>query len=90
MVDADVGSAIVGSYDVGSPVSVKKIPLEYLFGGCDTLSNLVGMIGLFVSGVNVGWFKVESFCCAESAIAKSVLEVSSTHEVDHVLCARPS
>ena len=40
--------ADASSYDVGSPASVKKIPGEYLFGGCDNHLDLRGMTRLVV------------------------------------------
>ena len=41
--------------------SVKKIPGEYLSGGCDSLSDLRGMTRLVALGVSVGWSKAEPF-----------------------------
>ena len=67
----------------GSPASVKKIPGEYLSGGCDNLSDQRGMTGLVASGVEVGWSEAELFGCAESV--DSVQEVSVTRETDLVL-----
>ena len=52
-------------YDVSSPTSVKKILEEYLFGGCDSLSDLRGMTRLVASGIGVRWSKAELFGCAE-------------------------
>ena len=63
--------------------SVKNIPGEYLFGGCDSLSDLRGMTRLVAPGVDVGWSEAEPFGCAESE--DSVREVSVTHETDLVL-----
>ena len=57
---------------------VKKIPGEYLSGGCDSLSDLRGITGLVAPGVDV-----EPFGCAESE--DSVLEMSVTRETDLVL-----
>ena len=68
------------SYDVGSPASVKKIPGEYLSGGCDSRSDLRGMTGLVAPGVGVGWSKAESFSCAASV--DSVRECSVTRGTD--------
>ena len=67
---------------------MKKILVEYLSGGCDSLSDLRGMTGLVAPGVDVGWFEAEPFSCAESE--DSVLEMSITHETDHVWWAGPS
>ena len=53
------------SYDVSSLASVKKIPGEYLSGGCDSLSDLRGMTGLVTPGVDVGWSKAEPCSCAD-------------------------
>ena len=55
---------------------MKKIPGEYLSGGCDSLSDLRGIIGLVAPGVDVGWSEAELFGCAESV--DSVLEKSIT------------
>ena len=85
---AESADADASSYDVGSPESVKKIPGEYLFGGCDNLSDLRGMTGLVTSGLYVGWSKADSFGCAESP--DSVPEVSATCEADLVLWVGPS
>ena len=85
---AESADADVSSYDVGSPVSVKKIPGVYLFGGCDSLSYLRGMTELVPPGVGVRWSKVESFGCAESVVL--VRECSVTSETDLVLWAGPS
>ena len=63
---AESAAADASSYDVGSPMSVKKIPGEYLSGGCDSLSDIRGMIGLIALGVSVGWSKAEPFGCVES------------------------
>ena len=57
---------------------MKKIPGEYLSGGCDSLSDLRGMTGLVAVGVDVGWSEAEPFGCAESEV--SVLEMSVTRE----------
>ena len=76
------------SYDVGSPMSVKKISGEYLSGGCDSLSDLRGMTGLVAPGVGVRWSRAESFGCAESV--DSVRECSVTRETDLVLWTGPS
>ena len=62
---------------------MKKIPGEYLSGGCDSLRDLRGMIGLVAPGVDVGWSEAEPFGCAESE--DSVREVSVTREIDLVL-----
>ena len=75
-------------YDIGSPASVKKIPGEYLFVGCDSLSNRRGMAALVTPGVGVRWSKAELFGCAESV--DSVRECSVTRETDLVLSATPS
>ena len=64
---------------------MKKIPGEYLSGGCDNLSNLLGMIGLACSGIWVGWSEAKSFGCAESVGAELVLEESATREANLVL-----
>ena len=56
---AESADADASSYDIDSPASVKKIPGEYLSGGCDSLSDLRGMTRLIASGVGVGWTKVE-------------------------------
>ena len=80
------GMFYASSYDVGSPTSVKKIPGEYLSGGCDNLSDLRGMTGLVAPGV--GWSKAEPFDNAESV--DLVQEFSVTHETDLVLWAKPS
>ena len=64
---------------------MKKIPEEYLSGGCDSLSDLRGMIGLVASGVDVGWLEAEPFGYAESV--NSVRAMSVTHETDLVLWA---
>ena len=58
--------ADASSYDIGSPASVKKILGEYLYEGCDSLSDLQGMIELVTLGVGVAWSEAESFGCAES------------------------
>ena len=68
--------------------SVKKIPGEYLSGGCDSLSDLRGMTELVAPGVDVGWSEAEPFGCAESV--DSVQEVSITRETDIVLWTGPS
>ena len=62
---------------------MKKIPGEYLSGGCDSLSDLRGMTGLVAPGVDVGWSEAELFGCAESV--DSVREMSVTRETDLVL-----
>ena len=82
---ADVDAS---SYDDGSPASLKKISREYVSGGCDSLSDLRGMIGLAAPGVNVGRSKAELIGCAESD--DSVWELSVTRETDLILWARPS
>ena len=64
---------------------MKKIPGEYLSGGCDSLSDLRGITGLVAPGVDVGWTEAEPFGCAESE--DSVLEMSVTCETDLVLWA---
>ena len=69
-------------------MSVKKIPGDYLSGGCDSLSNLRGIVGLVTTGVGVRWSKAKSFGCAESV--DSVRECSVTRETDLVLWAGPS
>ena len=74
--------------DASSKTSVKKIPGEYLSGGCDSLSDLRGMTGLVASGVDVGWSEAEPFGCAKSV--DSVQQMSVTRETDLVLCAGPS
>ena len=48
------------------------------------------MTELVASGVEVGWSEAETFGCAESDVAESVLEVSATREADLVLCVGPS
>ena len=58
---AESVAADASSYDVGSPASVKKIPGEYLSGGCDSLSDLRGMTGMVAPGVDVGWSEAELF-----------------------------
>ena len=65
---AESTDADASSYDVGSPASVKKIPREYLSRGCDSLSDLRGMIGLVATGVGVSvrWSKADSFGYAKS------------------------
>ena len=45
---AESGNADASSYDVSSLMFVKKIPREYLFGGCDSLSDLRGVTELVV------------------------------------------
>ena len=85
---AELADVDASSYDVGSPTSVKKILGEYFPRGCDSLSDLRGMIGLVVPGVDVGWSKAKSFGCAEST--NSVLEFSATREADLVLWVGPS
>ena len=82
-VDADASS-----YDVGSPVSVKKISGEYLSGGCDNLLDLRGITGLVAPGVGVGWSKAKSFGCVESV--DSVREFSVIRETNLVLWVGPS
>ena len=67
---------------------VKKIPGEYLSGGCFSLSNLRGMTGLVTPGVGVGWSKAEPFRCAESV--DSMREMSVTRGTDLVLWVGPS
>ena len=67
---------------------MKKIPGEYLSGGCDSLSDLRGMTGLVTPGVGVGWSEAEPSGCAE--LVDSVLEMSVTRETDLVLWAGPS
>ena len=62
---------------------MKKIPGEYLSGGCDSHSDLRGMIGLVAQGVGVGWSEAEPFGCAESV--DSVREMSVTRETNLVL-----
>ena len=44
-------NADASSYDVGSSASMKKILGKYLFGGCVSLSDRLGRIGLVASGV---------------------------------------
>ena len=61
---------------------------EYLSGGCDSLSDLRGMTGLVVPGVNVGRSEAEPFGCAESV--DSVRELSVTRETNLVLWVGPS
>ena len=85
---AESTDADASSYDVGSPASVKKIPGEYLSGGCDSHSYLRGMTGLVALGVGVGWSKAEPFGYAESV--DSVRELSVTRETDLMLWAGPS
>ena len=63
---AESADADAFSYGVGSQTSVKKILGEYLSGGCDSLLDLRGMIGLVAPGVDVGWSKAELFGFAES------------------------
>ena len=46
--------AYASSYDVGSSTSMKKIPGEYLAGGCVSLSDLHGMTALVTLGIGVG------------------------------------
>ena len=75
--------ADASSYDVGSSVSVKKIPGEYLSSGCDSCFDLRGMIGVIAPGVNVRWSKVDPFGYAESV--DLVRQLSVTHETDLVL-----
>ena len=86
---AESADADASSYDVGSPVSIKKIQGEYLSGGCDSLSDLRGMIGLVASGVEVRWSEAKTFNCVESDVVESVLEVSATREADLVLWVGP-
>ena len=74
-------------YDVGSPASIKKIPGEYLSKGCDILSDLRGMIGLFTPGISVGWSKAEPFGYTE--LVDSVRACSVTRETDLVLWVGP-
>ena len=68
--------------------SVKKIPGEYLSGGCDSCSELRGMTGLVAPGGGVGWSEAEPFNCAESV--DSVQNLSVARETDLVLCVGPS
>ena len=68
--------------------SVKKSLGEHLSGGCNSLSDLRGMIGLVAPGVDVGWSEAEPFGCAESV--DSVREVSVTREIDLLLWVGPS
>ena len=68
--------------------SIKKILGEYLSGGCDSLSDRRGIIGLVVPGVSVRWSKAGSFGCAESV--DLVRECSVTRETDVVLWDGPS
>ena len=82
---AESADTDASSYDVGSLTLVKKIPGEYLSGGCDSVSDLQCIAGLVAPGVGVGWSKAESFGCAESV--DSVRELSVTRETDLVLCA---
>ena len=79
---AESADADASSYDVDSPTSVKKIPSEYLSGGCDSLLDLRGMTGLVASGVDVGWSEAKPFGCVESV--NSVQEVSVTRETNLV------
>ena len=67
---------------------MKKIPGEYLSGGCYILSDLRGITGLVAPGVDVGWSEVEPFGYAESV--DSVREMSVTRETDLVLWVGPS
>ena len=69
-------------------MSVKKVPGEYLSGGCDSLSDLRGMTGQVAPGVGVGWSEAEPFGCAESV--DLVREMLITRDTDIVLWARPS
>ena len=69
-------------------MSVKKIPGEYLSGGCDSLSDLRGMTGLVAPGVDVGWSEAGPFGLTESQ--NSVLEMSVTRDTDLVLWVGPS
>ena len=85
---AESADADASSKGIGLPASVKKIPGEYLSGGCDSLSDLSGMTGLVAPGVSVGWSKAEPFGCAESV--DSVRELSVTCETDLVLWVGPS
>ena len=85
---AELADVDASSYDVGSLTSVRKIPGEYLSGGCDSLSDLRGMTGLVAPGIDVGWSEAELFGCAESK--DSVLEISVTRETNLVLCVGPS
>ena len=62
---------------------MKKIPGEYLSGGCDSLLDLRGMAGLVTPGVGVEWSEAEPFGCAESV--DSVREVSVSRETDLML-----
>ena len=62
---------------------MKKIPGEYLSGGCNSLSDLQGITRLVTPGVEVGWSEAEPFGCAESV--DSVQEMSVTRETDLVL-----
>ena len=80
---AESAAADTSSYDVGSPTSVKKIPGEYLSGGCDSFSDLRGITGLVMPGVVVGWSEAKPFGYAE--LEDSVLEMSVTRETDLVL-----
>ena len=67
---------------------MKKIPGEYLSGGCDSLSDLRGMTGLVAPGVDVGWSEAEPFGYVE--LVDSAREVSVTRETDLVLWVGPS
>ena len=67
---------------------VKKIPGEYLSGGCDSLSYLRGMTGLVAPGVDVRWSEAEPFGYAESV--DLVREVLVTRESNLVFCVGPS
>ena len=67
---------------------MKKIPGEYHFEGCDSLSDLRGRTGLVAAGVDVGWSEAEPFGYAE--LEDSVLEMSVTRETDLVLWVGPS
>ena len=68
--------------------SVKKIPGEYLSGGCDSLSDLRGMTRLVAPGFDVGWSEAQPF--GYGKLVDSVREVSITHETNLVLLVGPS
>ena len=80
---AESADADASSYNIGSPMSLKMIPGEYLSEGCDILSDVRGMTGMVAPGVGVVWFKSKPFGYAESI--ESARECSVTRETDLVL-----
>ena len=85
---AESAAADASSYDVGSSASVKNIPGEYLSGGCNNLSDHLGMTGLVAPSVDDRWSEAEPFGFAE--LVDSVREMLITRETDLVLWVGPS